>query len=63
MKATGKAAADRLKAALVAGRQAAADEALAIHDLVVAYDIGIDDDLIDELMVSTIRGGGDPAGA
>lgn len=59
MKATGRAAADRLKAALLAGRQAAADEALAIHDLVVAYDIEIDDDLIDELLVSTIRGGGD----
>ena len=59
MRATGRAAADRLKAALVAGRQAAADEALAIHDLVVAYDIEIDDDLIDELLVSTIRGGGE----
>ncbi len=59
MRATGRAAADRLKAALIAGRQAAADEALAIHDLVVAYDIEIDDDLIDELLVSTIRGGGE----
>ena len=59
MRATGRAAAERLKVALVAGRQAAADEALAIHDLVVAYDIEIDDDLIDELLVSTIRGGGE----
>ncbi len=59
MRATGKAAADRLRAALVAGRQAAADEALAIHDLVVAYDIEIDDDLIDELLVSTVPGGGE----
>lgn len=59
MKATGRAAAERLKTALVAGRQAAADEASAIHDLVVAYDIAIDDDLIDELLVSTIPGGGE----
>lgn len=59
MRATGRPAAETLRAALVAGRQAAADEALAIHDLVVDYDIEIDDDLIDELLVSTIRGGGE----
>ena len=59
MKVSGRAAADRLKAALIAGRQAAADEAMAIHDLVVAYDIEIDDDLIDELLVTSVRGGGE----
>lgn len=59
MKATGRAAAERLKTAVIAGRQAAADEALAIHDLVVAYDIEIDDDLFDELLVTSVRGGGE----
>ncbi len=57
MKATGRAAAERLKAALVLQRRGAADELQAIRDLVVDYDIEVDDDLIDELLVSTVSGG------
>lgn len=53
MRVTGRAAAERLKTALVAGRQAAADAALAVDDVVVVYDVAIDDDLIDELLVTS----------
>lgn len=57
MKVKARAAADRLKVALVAQRQVAADEVQAIRDLVVEYDIVIDEELIDELLVSTVSGG------
>ncbi len=59
MRASGTTAPDRLQAALVLQRRGAADELRAIHDLVVDYGIDVDDDLTDELMVSTVRGGGD----
>ena len=52
-KATGKAAAERLRAALLLQRRGAADELQAIRDLAVDYDIEVDDDLIDELLVVT----------
>ena len=59
MRATGREAADRLLAAVVAQRRGAADELAAIHDLAVGYGIEVDDDLIDELLVSTVPGGCD----
>ncbi|MDO5736772.1 MAG: hypothetical protein Q4P15_09890 [Propionibacteriaceae bacterium] len=57
MEATGRAAAERLQAAVAMQRRGAADELQALVDLVVDYDISIDDDLIDELLVSTVPGG------
>ncbi len=59
MRATGRAAADRLKAAIAVQRRGAADELLALLDLVVEYGIDIEEDLIDELLVSTVPGGGE----
>ncbi|RMB62246.1 hypothetical protein [Tessaracoccus antarcticus] len=59
MGATGGSAAERLKAAVVAQRRGAADELQALVDLVVDYDIIIDDDLIDVLVTSTVPGGGE----
>ncbi len=59
MTVMGRAAADRLKAALLAQRRGAADELAAIHELVLGYRIEVDDDLIDALLVSTVPGGGD----
>ena len=61
MSTTGRAAAERLKAAVLAQRRGAAEELQALVDLVVDYDIDIDDDLIDELVMSTVPGGGEGA--
>ncbi|MGV8847563.1 hypothetical protein, partial [Tessaracoccus sp.] len=57
MRGRGRAAAERLKAAVVAQRRGAADELRALVELVVDYDIEIDDDLLDDLMCSTVPGG------
>ncbi|MEO7587392.1 MAG: hypothetical protein ABIS84_05130 [Arachnia sp.] len=54
-----RSAAERLKAAVVAQRRGAADELEALVELVVDYDIVIDEDLIEELVMSTVPGGGE----